>query len=1541
MIVIGKASKGTAVVKDFSVKSGNKDTVKVTGGTVKSIAVSGKNMIVKGGKSASVTLEGAKSKTFTVTDTLGTYTVAGANVKLALGKNVKGTVTAASFITTLDGRSDANAITINGNAKSNTIYGGAGNNILNGGAGNDTLSGGAGKDTFVYANGQGKDTISDYVAGQDTLQISSGSISKAALANSNKDLVFTVGSGSITLKNAGAKAISLKDGHGNYTASSTAITLASNFTGTMDATKYLASVKTIDGRNATKAVNITGNAQNNTIYAGKAGGTINGGAGNDTLYGGAGKDTFVYANGNETIYNYVSGSDTIKLSSTTLRNTSISGEDTILNLKNGGKITVKNAADADVLVVDSNGKALTINNANATGDSTAYGSVGTDTFVYNAGDGNTVIKDYAEGEDTLQIADSEITKTEIVDGNVVLTVGNEGNTITLEGAAGKSIEIHNSNGSLTLSENEISLGSDYTGDIDANAYLPTVTTIDGRNAERVVNITGNAWNNNIYAGKAGGMLNGSAGNDTLYGNDGKDTFVYFTGDGNDIINGYVEGQDVLEISSGSIIATTLVNNKDLVFTVGTGTATLSNAAGKTVSLKDGRGNYTVSNAAIVLGSNFAGTMDATKYLSTVTRIDGRDVEESVNITGNTQNNTIYAGKGGGTLNGGAGNDTLYGGAGHDTFLYVPANSGNDIIKNYTEEDDKLVISNHTLGRMSIINEKDVKFIISTGSVTFEDAVDKRISVTDSFGSYTVSNTDIVLGEDFDGSSQTFSLNDYFPTVITINGENAKESMEIIGNAKNNVILAGQKGGRYIGMDGDDTINGGIGDDKLEGGAGADKLYGGAGSDMLYGNAEYPSDSSIDSNDELHGGAGDDKLYGGDGNDELYGDEGDDKLYGGNGDDELTAGSGDDTLCGGLGDDTLTGGTGRDTFVYANGDGNDTITDFYGEHKVYGDQDALNWDTLEITSGTISNVLKNNNNDLVFTIGNGTVTLVGAATMSVNIKDGYGSYSASVNSSTITLDSDYTGTLDASGLGIFTTIDGWNVDNNINITGNTLNNIIYAGKAGGTYRGGKGIDELHGNEGNDTLYGDEGNDILYGSLGNDILYGGDGNDTLHGNSCYAGDEDNDILYGGAGQDTFVFDGEGNDIIADYTAGQDTLEINCGLGAHNTAFEKSNNDLIITVNQENDTGTVTLTNAAGKTINLKDSHGTYSASDTTLILGEDYWGTIDANAYLSTITTIDGRNVVNNYANIIGNTQDNIIYACQSGGTLDGGAGNDTLYGSDGVDTFVFSVNSGNDTVNNFTSGQDVIKVGEGDFLGGITCGEWLFTPSRYEHLIEFRIGDSEASFVISDSVNTLDYINPSGEKQTLNVIHQPTSSYDTNGRTNTYRGGITNDMIVGARGNDEIFGGAGNDYLYGGPSSGAGLYSDKLHGENGNDVLCGYGYLYGDAGNDTLYGSGYLYGGEGNDTLWADYWDGNNLYGEGGEDIFVFSKISKARSFIMDYETGKDIIRFNNVGVDSSSISGDDVYLNLSNGGKVQVLGAAGKNITFDYGDGNLKTEVFG
>ena len=46
-----------------------------------------------------------------------------------------------------------------------------------------------------------------------------------------------------------------------------------------------------------------------------------------------------------------------------------------------------------------------------------------------------------------------------------------------------------------------------------------------------------------------------------------------------------------------------------------------------------------------------------------------------------------------------------------------------------------------------------------------------------------------------------------------------------------------------------------------------------------------------------------------------------------GNDVISGGDGDDTLAGAAGDDTLVGGIGADTFVYAKGDGNDTIIAF--------------------------------------------------------------------------------------------------------------------------------------------------------------------------------------------------------------------------------------------------------------------------------------------------------------------------------------------------------------------------------------------------------------------------------------------------------------------------------------------------------------------------------------------------------------------------------------------------------------------------------------
>ena len=82
----------------------------------------------------------------------------------------------------------------------------------------------------------------------------------------------------------------------------------------------------------------------------------------------------------------------------------------------------------------------------------------------------------------------------------------------------------------------------------------------------------------------------------------------------------------------------------------------------------------------------------------------------------------------------------------------------------------------------------------------------------------------------------------------------------------------------------------------------------------------------------------------------------DFLYGGAGNDTLSGGAADDLLSGGKGNDTLTGGTGADTFVFHNGGGLDTITDFApGQDHIelhgYDQTDFASLQALMTQSGT--------------------------------------------------------------------------------------------------------------------------------------------------------------------------------------------------------------------------------------------------------------------------------------------------------------------------------------------------------------------------------------------------------------------------------------------------------------------------------------------------------------------------------------------------------------------------------------------------------------
>ena len=451
--------------------------------------------------------------------------------------------------------------------------------------------------------------------------------------------------------------------------------------------------------------------------------------------------------------------------------------------------------------------------------------------------------------------------------------------------------------------------------------------------------------NSFYGGKGADTfkINGGT-NNYLYGGAGKDTYIFGKKKATATIKDYAAGQDTLKVNSGVITSTT-VKDKDVTFKAGNASITVAGAAKKTISLKDSRGSYTVSNTAIKLGKDFTGTMNANAYQSTVTTIDGRNATKSVNITGNSQANTIYVGQAGGTYRGGAGYDTInitgkgkstvYGDADNDTINI--AGGVNSIISGGAGTDT----FNHTSGTATIkdyalgetlsfaksitgvtVDGQNITLTVGTsGSVTVENSVDKLTQVTEA------------------GKKISFYV--------------AEEGTSTcIGSSADDIIVANSSSGSLVAT----IVNGGAGDDRLYGGAGNDTLYGSAGDDDLYGG---------DNADTLYGGNGDDTLYGDAGDDYLFGGDGNDTFYGGAGDNEMYAGQ---------------DANARDTFVFG--------SDCLGTNMICGFSGGTgeNNDVIKLTEGvTIGSGFSIKGSDAVATLSTGgKIRIVGCAGQDINV-----------------------------------------------------------------------------------------------------------------------------------------------------------------------------------------------------------------------------------------------------------------------------------------------------------------------------------------------------------------------------------------------------------------------------------------------------------------------------------------------------------------------------------------------------------------------------
>jgi len=329
------------------------------------------------------------------------------------------------------------------------------------------------------------------------------------------------------------------------------------------------------------------------------------------------------------------------------------------------------------------------------------------------------------------------------------------------------------------------------------------------------------------------------------------------------------------------------------------------------------------------------------------------------------------------------------------------------------------------------------------------------------------------------------------------------------------------------------------------------LYGGADGDGLAGNAGNDQIFGGDGADSLSGDEGDDLLSGAADDDLMLGGAGTDTLYGGAGNDQMDGGAGNDVLDGGAGGDTLYGGAGNDTYVVDNAD--DRAFENAGDGDL-GGIDRVNASITYTLGDYIENLalqgkaaIDGTGNELNnWMFGNTAVNVLSGAGGDDLIYGGAGNDTIFGGDGADTLAGD-AGNDSLSG--------GWGDDTYVV---DSLKDVVSEGFGQGTDRVNAsisytlaenveklwllGTDNINGsgNGLNNALHGNDGNNVLSALLGDDTLYGGGGNDTLDGGAG------NDILTGGMGADNFVFATNGGvDHITDFKTGVDHIQIAASL------------------------------------------------------------------------------------------------------------------------------------------------------------------------------------------------------------------------------------------------------------------------------------------------------------------------------------------------------------------------------------------------------------
>jgi len=1008
--------------------------------------------------------------------------------------------------------------TLDGGVGADTLNGGWGSDVLDGGAGADTLDGGIGSDTYVLRVGSGQDLIRSYDtagASVDTIQFEDvASTALRAVKRAGNDLILEYGT-------ADRLTIQYFYLDPYYQVDRFAFSDGVTFTQQQFFETY--PIQLTDGDD-----NMNFYDSADTIYAGAGDDTINTAGGNDRIYGEEGNDTLYAGDGDDRLFGG-NGNDTL----------------------NGGW-------GSDVL-------------DGGAGADTLDGGIGNDAYVFRGGSGQDLIRSYDTGGasvDTIQFED--------VASTALRAVKRAGNDLILEyGAADRlTIQYFYLDPYYQVDRFAFSDGVTFTQQQFFETYPPRISGGDGNDS-----LSGGAGNDILDGGAGADTMIGGSGNDTYYVDNAGDVVTENAGEGTDTVMSsiaYTLGANIENLTltdsaaisgTGNALDNILIGNSAAnTITGGDGNDTLDGGAGKD-TMKGGAGNdtYIVDNTGDVVTENTDEGTDT--VMSSITYTLRTNVENlaltgntAINGTGNALNNTLTGNNAANTLSGGTGADAMTGGMGNDTY-YVD-NAG-DVVTEAAGEGTDTVRSSvaYALG-------ENVENLILTGT------------------------------DDISGTG------------------NALDN-RIYGNTGANV-LSGGGGNDYISAsDKDDTLYGGEGNDTLIGGGGADTMIGGAGNDTYY--VDNVGDAVVEAADEGTdtvrssvayalgenvenliltgtddvsgtGNALDNRIYGNTGANVLSGAGGNDYISASDKDDTLYGGEGNDTLIGGGGADTMIGGTGNDTYYVDNAgdvvteaaeEGTDTVRSSVAyalgenvENLILTGADDINGtgNSLDnrIYGNTGANVLSGGGgNDYISASdkddtlygGEGNDTLVGGG--------GADAMTGGMGNDTYYVDNSGDTVVEAVEEGTDTVRSsvtyalGDNVENlilagtdDINGTGNALDNKIYGNTGANVLSGGGGNDYISASDKDDTLYGGEGNDTLIGGGGADAMIGGAGNDTL---------------VGGTGSDTYVYGRtDGKDTISDNSleaTDSDTLRMTDGIGTTEPVIVKQNNDLYFFIDANN--------------------------------------------------------------------------------------------------------------------------------------------------------------------------------------------------------------------------------------------------------------------------------------------------------------------------------------------------------------------------------------